>query len=112
MRESSQVGEMRDFNPRSHKGSDDAGKLPGRRDADFNPRSHKGSDRRYSTPWVCKMEFQSTLPQGERRPFLPAGDANIRDFNPRSHKGSDKMDEHGKYNFNISIHAPTRGATR
>ena len=34
------------------------------------------------------------------------------DFNPRSHKGSDVSSSTGNTVFKISIHAPTRGATR
>ena len=55
-----------DFNPRSHKGSDD---LPGSfflLSDDFNPRSHKGSD-------VNKTNIRYVFDH----------------FNPRSHKGSD-----------------------
>ena len=33
------------------------------------------------------------------------------DFNPRSHEGSDSEDRINIYQVNISIHAPTRGAT-
>ena len=100
--------------------------------ANFNPRSHKGSDEdfidlaerlvisihaptRGATPIisVSKCEdvisihaptrgatrpkgiaeraklFQSTLPQGERRWGLPFISPMYTDFNPRSHKGSD-----------------------
>ena len=32
-------------------------------------------------------------------------------FNPRSHEGSDQVTLALRYNYNISIHAPTRGAT-
>ena len=77
------------FNPRSHKGSDDVGKLQGRRDVDFNPRSHKGSDRCGKAPRSARCGFQSTLPQGERPISLCS---SVRPVN-------------------ISIHAPTRGAT-
>ena len=57
---------------------------------DFNPRSHEGSDRRF-----C----ESHLHQG--------------DFNPRSHEGSDQSGEiRDNWYTEISIHAPTRGATR
>ena len=34
-----------DFNPRSHEGSDDSFKLALDRYMDFNPRSHEGSDK-------------------------------------------------------------------
>ena len=55
-------------------------------------------------------QFQSTLPQGERLGpciHIPAAD----DFNPRSHKGSDAFTTPPDCCMNISIHAPTRGAT-
>ena len=99
----------------------------------FNPRSHKGSDNKYQVSFRRCKRFQSTLPQGERRiihSFYPS----FPDFNPRSHKGSDVrqfMNKHIIVYFNprshkgsdikywpllfgyaISIHAPTRGATR
>ncbi len=54
----------------------------------FNPRSHKGSDVNFRT----------------RRKIYS-------NFNPRSHKGSDTTDTGGVHMSNISIHAPTRGAT-
>ena len=56
---------------------------------DFNPRSHERSDMRSVTQKCINCEFQSTLPREERH----AGGAN----------DGDQSD--------ISIHAPTRGAT-
>ena len=58
-----------------------------------------------------KRLFQSTLPQGERR---ITGRIYRRDcnFNPRSHKGSDNANGLPEQNYRISIHAPTRGATK
>ena len=77
--------------------------------------------------------FQSTLPQGERLPSHMALTGMVHHFNPRSHKGSDEFGLETAlrhWNFNprshkgsdipsstscgeteISIHAPTRGAT-
>ena len=55
--------------------------------------------------------FQSTLPRGER---LRSG-TRCRicyDFNPRSHEGSDYGRIKKKPYGGISIHAPTRGATK
>ena len=54
----------------------------------FNPRSHEGSD--------C---------------FVAAVRRKLDDFNPRSHEGSDLTDAEMAVDANISIHAPTRGAT-
>ena len=56
---------------------------------DFNPRSHEGSDG-----------------------YVRVKEINLSDFNPRSHEGSDNK-QHGVFRkVVISIHAPTRGATR
>ena len=55
----------------------------------FNPRSHERSDHRCSCYLICLSRFQSTLPREERR---------IKDVVCR-------------ITGNISIHAPTRGAT-
>ena len=56
---------------------------------DFNPRTHEGCDH-----------------AGERRPAGP------RHFNPRTHEGCDSTDTVSwKTIFNISIHAPMKGAT-
>ena len=55
----------------------------------FNPRSYKRSDGRCTAGVVCAYKFQSTLLQEERRSFSGAGSSL----------------------FEISIHAPTRGAT-
>ena len=78
--------------------------------ANFNPRSHKGSDEDFidlaerlvisihaPTRGATRPKgiaeraklFQSTLPQGERRWGLPFISPMYTDFNPRSHKGSD-----------------------
>ena len=78
--------------------------------ADFNPRSHEGSDFTVSVIFPFTFTFQSTLPRGERR--IDSGQLkNIVDFNPRSHEGSDKLWKRAVEFINISIHAPTRGAT-
>ena len=76
--------------------------------------------------------FQSTLPQEERRRTDGAADPGIYfnprshkrsdlssgrsaralfHFNPRSHKRSDLGNRNAKFYLQISIHAPTRGAT-
>ena len=76
------------FNPRSHKGSDRSCGERGQPDIYFNPRSHKGSDPVAWMPLPVPYIFQSTLPQGERLPFLRL-EGSQTNFNPRSHKGSD-----------------------
>jgi len=101
---------------------------------DFNPRSHTGSDKQQQRQEPQRQAFQSTLPHGERRggarpaaaqrsfqSTLPHGErpqkmgdlSKAIDFNPRSHTGSDGNLSAGTAVLNaISIHAPTRGATR
>ena len=59
---------LRDFNPRSHEGSDLLFHLKSRILRNFNPRSHEGSDRLGD---VVSLTF--------------------KDFNPRSHEGSDSI---------------------
>ena len=56
-------------------------------------------------------KFQSTLPQGER-PVKSFQYLSVKYFNPRSHKGSDDADIAIDGYAGISIHAPTRGATK
>ena len=54
--------------------------------------------------------FQSTLPREERLSRRNAF-KNWCYFNPRSHERSDRVDKLNEQHKNISIHAPTRGAT-
>ncbi len=55
-------------------------------------------------------QFQSTLPRRERRLlFLPPPVSH--DFNPRSREGSDTLIDGQVKAFEISIHAPAKGAT-
>ena len=77
------------FNPRSHEGSDTLEKYIYATGTDFNPRSHEGSD--WNTVEINRNHygFQSALPRGERR-FVKCFKVPSAD---------------------ISIRAPTRGAT-
>ena len=56
--------------------------------------------------------FQSTLPREERRTLRLGTQASHVYFNPRSHERSDQYDKVRFRVLLISIHAPTRGATR
>ena len=93
----------------------------------------RGERLAYHLLLILFLLFQSTLPRGERRLFLvfdlfhrkfqstlPRGERlcrichsnNIRkNFNPRSHEGSDLCQGNCTLVQEISIHAPTRGAT-
>ena len=98
----------------------------------FNPRSREGSDCADTDPWAMLKQisihapakgatlyprliyiysqFQSTLPRKERRLlFLPPPVSH--DFNPRSREGSDTLIDGQVKAFEISIHAPAKGAT-
>ena len=61
---------------------------------------------------MWQKKFQSTLPQGERRSTSRTSGSGPRNFNPRSHKGSDSRGRQAPVPAGISIHAPTRGATK
>ena len=79
-------------------------------DVCFNPRSHEGSDHPH-TRMPLKPVFQSTLPRGERRNAATGAKSSRRSFNPRSHEGSDARVGVTCNRAQVSIHAPTRGAT-
>ncbi len=102
------------FNPRSHEGSDARCGYRSFRDGRyFNPRSHEGSDGNRSRAWSKIQRFQSTLPRGERRITIHIFGDQLQDFNPRSHEGSDITNTSFiLILMAISIHAPTRGATK
>ena len=78
---------------------------------DFNPRSHKGSDYKEVVFGSQEPQFQSTLPQGERPYTLRY--AWLR--NPISihapTRGATRARDNQRTRVKISIHAPTRGAT-
>ena len=142
------------FNPRSHKGSDASGSYVTVLVTISIHAPTRGATGSYASPRVPfrisihaptrgatgfvstiknGMEFQSTLPQGER---LCGGKSLVPNahFNPRSHKGSDWVRHRNRTTWKrfqstlpqgerrfvrgqeyetvcISIHAPTRGAT-
>ena len=100
----------------------------------FNPRSREGSDGMVRSLKKRYAIFQSTLPRGERQKVQKQLISEIYHFNPRSREGSDdqmcpsvfcyvqfqstlprgerpKMLYNTNNFFNISIHAPARGAT-
>ena len=121
------------FNPRSHAGSDPRGvelSVPDfvsihapTQGATFNASVQTGGASAFQStlprrerPLVSLIEvtmalFQSTLPRRER----PGGLVHIWEsnegFNPRSHAGSDHPDSMVVRGADVSIHAPTQGAT-
>ena len=121
------------FNPRSHERSDENFRAWENEHTDFNPRSHERSDgglppcpsesgisihaptrgaTRAADRVIKREVFQSTLPREERlSPFFQS--TNYKNFNPRSHERSDALClSFGNPRYRISIHAPTRGATK
>ena len=93
----------------------------------------RGATKLYRLAWCQFAVFQSTLPR-EERPLPKLEEFSYLNFNPRSHERSDaqflskflyllyfnprshERSDGGKNDstgiFAISIHAPTRGATR
>ncbi len=82
-------------------------------DLNFNPRSRKGSDDAgICDIWMVKSISIHAPARGatsaRRKPAR-----NTDDFNPRSRKGSDKLAAYEDLGYTpISIHAPARGATK
>ena len=68
--------------------------------------------RRCSSISMSKSKFQSTLPREERLFTIPNYIFKKIYFNPRSHERSDGQPQKAKRTTMISIHAPTRGATK
>ena len=77
----------------------------------FNPRSHERSDNIQNLTFALTKRFQSTLPREERRCMRVRIAAPLCNFNPRSHERSDSKCSRNDTGKDISIHAPTRGAT-
>ena len=77
----------RNFNPRSHEGSDtDQDKLVLGESISIHAPT-RGATKIFAIK-APKDEFQSTLPRGER-PLMPKSPKPGDNFNPRSHEGSD-----------------------
>ena len=69
-------------------------------------------ERRYADDtYTGDYQFQSTLPR-EERPLNVYDCLAGLDFNPRSHERSDDAGNRARCHIRISIHAPTRGATK
>ena len=79
----------RGFNPRTHSGCDIREDAKYNYLLSFNPRTHSGCD------------FYASLLLATRR-----------SFNPRTHSGCDSKTSEKAFCINVSIHAPTRGATQ
>ena len=100
----------KNFNPRSHEGSDTSVLPLNFLLIDFNPRSHEGSDpESVAVAWGYK-DFNPRSHEGSDQ-LIHTRATGRTDFNPRSHEGSDTIKILRSYANKISIRAPTRGAT-
>ena len=122
----------RSFNPRSHAGSDHAVLYSLNNIFEFQSTLPRRERLRYTNILNAIIMFQSTLPRRERlidniklklddgfNPRSHAGSdffsigrkVSLSRFNPRSHAGSDTVFERTRIYPDVSIHAPTQGAT-
>ena len=79
---------------------------------DFNPRSHEGSDQQLRRCNMQELEFQSTLPRGERLLVLPYFSVIFLISIHAPTRGATFRYLLPILFPLISIHAPTRGATK
>ena len=98
------------FNPRSRAGGDEHCSCPFHIQLCFNPRSRAGSDCSHCRDGTTTLQFQSTLPRGERLRVLAIRACN-KSFNPRSPRGERQIRFITIVVVIVSIHAPARGAT-
>ena len=98
------------FNPRSHERSDGSGYVEGQRYLISIHAPTRGATN-WRVMYPITIEFQSTLPREERLLSCHFKRGYIH-FNPRSHERSDFTSKIPVPNNIISIHAPTRGATK
>ena len=98
------------FNPRTHTGCDASASTLTRKVQSFNPRTHTGCDVDASIINIIPILFQSTHPHGVRPNSQPDTE-KLQSFNPRTHTGCDTFGLFIVHAKQVSIHAPTRGAT-
>ena len=77
----------------------------------FNPRPHTGGDGRLRKHGHCPLGFNPRPHTGGDWRYTPSGNQPTC-FNPRPHTGGDGLHRHGDWRADVSIHAPTRGATK
>ena len=123
------------FNPRTHVGCDTFRSVTESKVIGFNPRTHVGCDGHWIQVIAECLKFQSTHPRGVRPTWRhPRWCSTSTCFNPRTHVGCDCFptlfpscaggfnprthvgcDEYDKFLLSaaeVSIHAPTWGATQ
>ena len=100
------------FNPRAHAGRDPRAQSSAHPSRCFNPRAHAGRDRSTSKPGATRSKFQSTRPRGAR-PLLSLHVSTLKLFQSTRPRGARRAsDRPTLWILQVSIHAPTRGATR
>ena len=100
---------LRDFNPRTHVGCD--GVLCGTGlGVKISIHAPTWGATQCFVPMASVLEFQSTHPRGVRQRMLSRRSQHLH-FNPRTHVGCDEFRQPPRWLFEISIHAPTWGAT-
>ncbi len=99
------------FNPRAHAGRDMSWPAWRPRPPSFNPRAHAGRDRGLVRLEALYASFQSTRPRGARPGCRDRRNRRHAGFNPRAHAGRDQARRREAEHLDVSIHAPTRGAT-
>ena len=99
------------FNPRSHEGSDGIALRSLESSRCFNPRSHEGSDTAGAIQINLASSFQSTLPRRERLYYTSQTYymSRFQSTLPRRERRADL--EVRRVFCDVSIHAPTKGAT-
>jgi len=107
---STTTGPSHRFNSRAHAGRDAAGRPRRRPRSSFNSRAHAGRDRCRSRTARAALSFNSRAHAG-RDPRRTTGLLNQWRFNSRAHAGRDSAAGKGAGKRDVSIHAPTRGAT-
>ena len=98
------------FNPRTHEGCDFVPHAERNKHYRFQSTHPRGVRLTLPIYFDTFTEFQSTHPRGVR-PFLFIATSPPLRFNPRTHEGCDTSGISGTDNNQVSIHAPTRGAT-
>ena len=127
------IGRPSSFNPRTHSGCDRFHLPTFASMVSFNPRTHSGCDAkqlkfysylkvsihaptrgatRFHLPTFASMvSFNPRTHSGCDFPSKTVWSATSG-FNPRTHSGCDKVEHYVLMGDGVSIHAPTRGATR
>ncbi len=101
---------LRRFNPRPHAGGDTGLKVIGVKPMVSIHAPTRGATRA-AVREAIEIRFQSTPPRGGRPQDLRES-GGLRCFNPRPHAGGDESNnKFEQCARDVSIHAPTRGAT-